>query len=138
MNQNNKKAELLDRFIAAIKATHVRTLAQSSTILSEELDKLQNEYNSITNNRSYTENPFVDEIMSGRILGHISDWFEGYRSYTKANSMQTLRVSHLPPPEYFDGIRGFGRKSMSEYKKVFEHYTVAGIDCCMPKTEFSH
>lgn len=80
------------------------------------------QYQEVAPEKSYSDNPFIDEICSGRLLNLIGDYFyqNNYKAY---QDMSEIRVSDLPTFEEMKTLKkGFGPRCQMEYQDILNKY----------------
>ena len=104
--QEQQKAELCDRMMYVLR----------NNLVSETLMGFVSEYDQITQQKPLSQDPYIDELFSKRVLGAI---YSSYRIKPK-----NLRLSDCPKIILLNIVRGFGRKSVEEYTEVMTKYNL--------------
>lgn len=103
--QEQQKSELCDEYVNAL-------LSIKSTVELNEMEiVLIKKYNQIAQQKPLSQDPYCDEIFSGRMLTL-------FRKY----HLNKKRLSELPNLISLIHQDGFGRKSVEEYTEVMTTY----------------
>ena len=105
--QEQQKAELLDDLIFYIKNGNTDFKDQMGGKL------LISKYDQITQQKPLSQDPYCDEVFSGRLLNIISDYW---------GLENNERLSDLPNIIVFSDKHGFGKKMREEYIDVMTTY----------------
>jgi len=100
--QEQQKSELCDRMMYVLR----------NNLVSETLMGFVSEYDQITQQKPLSQDPYVDEVFSGRLLTHIRK----FRADPKA------KLSSFPKVGFFEKTNGFGKKMREEYIEVMTTY----------------
>lgn len=110
-----RHSEILKDFM---RKTRPRNLLQNFRLL-------RHQFNEIGEEKTFTADPFVDEVCSNRLTNLIHAYFEIYVPgfVGEESKLHELRVSDLPPIEQISNLkRGFGRISQIEYADLIKKY----------------
>ena len=105
-----QKSELLDKFCNELKTTDIYEIPYLASVIAKMLIK----HEEITAQKPLSQNPYCDEVFGGRLMGLLNDYWGTNHPYK--------HISTLPHVSFFDGVRGFGRKTREEYVTVLEQY----------------
>jgi hypothetical protein len=100
-----RKAELCDTFF------HLRKVTSGySDLMNDCIEK----YNKITQQKPLSQDPYCDEVFSGRLVTFLTKHLKDYpKQLSECPTIQELVHSH---------VNGFGRKSRKEYIDVMTAY----------------
>ena len=101
--QEQQKAELCDRMMCALR----------NNLVSEALMGFVSEYDNITQQKPLSQDPYINEVFSRRLLNIISDYW---------GVENDERLSDLPNIIVFSDKVGFGKMMRQEYTEVMTTY----------------
>lgn len=111
---NRAKAELLDEFVLKLKS---RIDMQFNLMYYER--NIWNKYHELPTAKTFTEDPYVDEMTGKRLYNLIKDCYFALNG----NWKRDIRVSELPSlQDMKDHCRNFGKKSIHEFNELKKRY----------------
>jgi hypothetical protein len=113
MTTIEQKAKLLDNFI--IEAMQMKTADKFTYAINKGFlaDKLIQDYKAIEKPKSFSEDPYIDEVFTGRLLNWLIEWMD---------VKSVPRLSNCPHINYLKNQRGLGYKSLNDYENILKKF----------------
>jgi len=126
MTVTEQKAEMLDELMAKVfdprdaLGNRIQYLPEVCLI---ETTKCYQKWVEFAKEKTFTEDPYINEVFSRRTLNLIEDSIKATENPSVKIPFKDIRMSDLPPHEgRTKWPRGWGEKSIAEYKEVFDKY----------------
>jgi len=115
--QEQQKSELCDRMMYVLR----------NNLVSETLMGFVSEYDQITQQKPLSQDPYIDEIFSGRTCGVIRSHLKSKIAYDddyfkNHEKIKNIRLSDLPNIRYISQARGFGKMMRKEFFDIMSNY----------------